>query len=159
VKKVKDFMNKKVVSFKPQDSVFDVAETFSKMGISGAPVVNKGRVVGVISETDLVKFMSMKLSAIMSSYEMPLQSLSTLCLNLIKAGKDHLDVKRDIDRLLKIKVKDVMSREVISVKPDMNIFDVASVMKKHDINRLPVVSKGRLVGIIARADLIRALVD
>lgn len=159
MKKVKDFMNKKVVSFKPEDSIFDVAQTFAKIGISGAPVVSKGKVIGVISETDVVKFMSMRLSNALNSKSLPLQSLSMICFNFIKAGKDHLTIKKDLERLSKTKVKNVMTKEAVSVKPDTNVFDAAAIMERHDVNRLPVVSGGKLVGIVARADLIKALVD
>lgn len=157
MKKVKDFMNKKVVFFKPDDSIFDVAQTFAKLGISGAPVVSKGKVIGIISETDLVKFMSMKLAYALNT--MPLQSLSMLFFHLIKAGKYHLSVKKDIERLSKTKVKDVMTKEAVCVNPETNLFEAAAIMERYDINRLPVVSKGRLVGIIARADLIKALIE
>ena len=159
MKKVKDFMNKKVVFFKPEDSIFDVAQTFSKLGISGAPVVGKGKIIGVVSETDIVKFMSMKLLRSMNSRPFINQSLSMLCLNLLKAGADQLGMKNEMERLYKTRVKDVMTKEAVSVSPDTNLFDAAAIMEKHDVNRLPVVSKGKLIGIIARADLIKALVE
>jgi CBS domain-containing protein len=159
MKKVKDFMNKKVVSFKPEDSIFDVAQTFAKLGISGAPVVSRGKVIGVVSETDVVKFMSMKLSNTLNSKSLPLQSLSMICLNLIRAGKSHLAIKKDLERISKTKVKNVMTKEAVSVSPDTNVFDAAAIMERHDVNRLPVVSSGKLIGIVARADLIKALVD
>jgi CBS domain-containing protein len=159
MKKVKDFMNSKVVSFKPDDSIFDAAQTFAKMGISGAPVVNKDRIIGVVSETDIVKFMSVKLAHFMDASIKPTQSLTMLCLYVIKAGKCQVDIRKNIEKLYKTRVKDVMSKDALTVDPDMNVFEAAALMEKHDINRLPVVVKGRLVGIIARADLIKALVD
>jgi len=122
-------------------------------------VVSRGKVLGVVSETDIVKFMSMKLSQSLNSKSLPLQSLSMICLNLIKTGKSHLAIKEDLERISRIKVKNVMTKEAVSVGPDTNIFDAAAMMERHDINRLPVVSRGKLVGIIARADLIKALVD
>ena len=64
MKKVENFMNKRVVFFSPEDSIFDVAKIFSKRSISGAPVVRNKKVIGVISESDIVKFMSLKLGKV-----------------------------------------------------------------------------------------------
>jgi CBS domain-containing protein len=159
MKKVEGFMNKKVVFFKPEDSIFDVAQTFAKLGISGAPVVSKDRIIGVVSETDIVKFMSMKFAHFLNSAFKPTQSLTMLCLYLIKAGKTQIDIRKDVQKLYKTRVKDVMSKDAVTVAPDTNVFEAAALMEKHDVNRLPVVNKGKLVGIIARADLIKALLD
>lgn len=160
MKKVKDFMNRKVITIKPSDSIFDAAKVFSELGISGAPVVYRKKVVGVISETDIIKFMSMKLSDVMElPPKMMQQSLSMLCIGLIRVGREHLGLKKEIDRLSRTRVKDVMSKEAVSIGPDANVFDAAAIMQRHDVNRLPVVRKGKLVGLIARADLIRALIE
>ena len=55
--KVKDVMHSDVMFVRPNWTVFDVAKIFEKNGISGAPVVEKGKVIGVVSMSDLVKFM------------------------------------------------------------------------------------------------------
>ena len=61
MKLVKDYMKKDVIYFTPNDSIFDVAKVFSEKNISGAPVVDNGQIVGIISETDIIKFMRLKL--------------------------------------------------------------------------------------------------
>ena len=159
MKKVKNFMNTEVVYFKADNSIFDVAKIFSEHGISGAPVVEKGKVIGVISETDIVNFMKIKLcSSLVVPSEVTHHSLSLLLLNFLRAGKDHLEFKNELDRISKTKVEDMMSREIVAVKPDTNLFEAAILMEKHDVNRLPVIKDDKLIGIIARADLIKALV-
>lgn len=150
-------MNPKVIYFSPEDSIFEVARVFAEKDISGAPVVEKDKVVGVISISDIVKFMSLKLEHSNSVISNPL-SLSMAILNLIKLGKDYLTFKKELEKLSSTKVKDVMSKKVVSVDPDASLIEAATLMAKNDVNRLPVIDKdGKLVGIIAREDLVRSL--
>lgn len=152
MKKVLDFMNKDVIYFKPDDTIFDAAKVFSEKNISGAPVVENEKVVGVVSESDIVNFMSMKFGKKPSV----LPSISLIIFSFIK---EQTKFKDEIERISKTKIKDIMSKEIVCAHPEMNLLDAASLMKKKDVNRLPVIDKGKLVGIIARADLIRALIE
>jgi CBS domain-containing protein len=158
MKKVRDFMRRDVFFVKPNHSVFDVAKVFSQNNISGAPVVDKGKVVGVVSISDIVRFMSIKLADAEVIAHEP-QSLTFLFLNLIKMGKDYIDFKREMERISKTEIKHMMSKDVICISPDANLLEAAKMMEKNDVNRLPVIENGKLVGIIARADLIKALIE
>jgi CBS domain-containing protein len=82
-----------------------------------------------------------------------------LILNLIKLGKDYSEFKKELDRISKFTVKDVMSKEVVFINPDSDLFEAANIMDKYDVNRLPVIDDGKLIGVISRADLIKALID
>ena len=156
MKLVKDYMKRKVMTAKPTDSIFKVASILSKHHISGLPVVKGRRVVGVITEADIVRFMKLDLSKTHTELMAEPHALSVVILTLIK---DQLNVKKHLERMSKIEVKDLMSKDVISIKPDENILEAATRLDQNQIDRLPVVKNGKLVGIIARADLIRALVD
>ncbi len=155
MKLVKDYMKKKVIYFKPDDSIFDVAEILSKHHISGAPVVKKNKLVGVISETNIIEYMKMNISAVRPGSAEP-HILTLLAVTLVKDG---LGIKKELERLSRIKVKDLMSTNVVSISSDQNILEAATVLEKNDIERLPVVDDSKLVGIITRADLIKALID
>lgn len=163
MKRVKDYMSKRVVYLKPEDTIFKAAQVFCKRGISGAPVVDSSktkRIVGVMSESDVVKFMGTKICNVKSVLSnLAYQSLSLMFLQFINLGKNHLSLKKRFDKLSKIRVKDLMSKRVVSVSPEDSIFDAAEKMDAKKVNRLPVVKKRKLVGIIARADLVRALCD
>lgn len=151
MKKVKEFMNPNVIHFDPDDSVFKVAKVFSENDISGAPVIKNSKVIGVISESDIVKFLSFKLGR-----PNPFQtSLSLLVLSFIR---DNIQIKSQLKKLSKIKIKDFMSKEVISIHPEASLLEAACMMEKNDINRLLVLDNSKLVGIIARTDLIKALI-
>jgi CBS domain-containing protein len=163
MKKVKDFMSRRVVYLKPNDTIFKAAKSFCRRGISGAPVVSSAqskRVIGVVSESDIVKFMGTKVCNTQSmAGDFTYQSLSLLLLHFVRTGKDYLGFKKELGRISKTKIKDVMSKRVISVSPDESVLDAAERMDSNDVNRLPVVKNGKLVGIIARADLLKALVS
>lgn len=154
--KVKDVMRSDVMFVRPHWTVFDCAKAFEKNNISGAPVVDHGRVIGIVSISDLVRFMGLKLVDADILAEQP-QGLSMLLLNLVQIGKDYIDFKKELERIAKFTVKDVMSKDVVSISPHANLYEAAKLMEDNDVNRLPVIHNGKLVGIIARADLIRAL--
>ncbi|MBI2547089.1 MAG: CBS domain-containing protein [Candidatus Aenigmarchaeota archaeon] len=149
-------MKRKVISVKPADSIFKVAEILSKHHISGAPVVRKGRVVGVITESDIIKFMKLDLSKSHADLLTEPYALSVVILMLIN---DQLDVKKQLEKMSKIKVEDFMSTDVISIEPDDGILDASKLLDKYDIDRLLVIKKGSLVGILSRCDLIKSLLD
>jgi CBS domain-containing protein len=158
MKKVREFMNRNVFFVKPNHSIFDVAKVFSKSNISGAPVVEKGKVIGLISISDIIRFMGIKL-ADSNAVAKAQTSLSLLFLNLTKLGKDYLGFKKELGRISKTEVRYMMSKDAVCISPEANLFEAAVLMEKHDVNTIPVVEKDKLVGIIARADLIKALVD
>lgn len=156
MKNVRDFMNREVVFFSPETSVFEVAKAFSDKSISGAPVIKDDKVVGVISVSDIVRFMSMKLSRVKFS-EIP--SLSLLVLNVIQSGKEYITFKKEMEKISKTEIRHMMSKKTVSISPGASLYEAAATMEKNDVNRLPVIENEKLVGIIARADLIKALIE
>ena len=155
MKTVREFMNKEVVYVSPDDTIFDAANLFSQLNIAGAPVVEKEKIVGIISISDIIKFIDIKLG-VLPKIDTP--GLSSLLLALVQMQKIHMDFKKELKKTTKLKVKEVMSRNVITISPTMTLLEVAELMEKYDFNRFPVVEDGKLVGIVARADLIRALI-
>ncbi|MEM5883030.1 MAG: CBS domain-containing protein, partial [Candidatus Aenigmatarchaeota archaeon] len=106
--------------------------------------------------SDIIKFVSMKLQ---KSDLTQIPSLSLLLFDFIKSSKEYLQMKKEINKILKVKVKDVMTKEVITISPEASLIEAASLMEKNDVNRLPVIENDKLVGIIAREDLIKALIE
>lgn len=158
MKRARDYMRKEVVSFGPHDSVFDVAEVLSKNNISGAPVVDGRKVVGMISVTDIVRFMQVKIpDSNFFGHETHPESLSMMVAGFVKEG---LEFANEVKKLSKSMVKDFMSKDVVSIEPEATLIEVAETLDKHRIDRLPVIEKGgKLVGIISRTDLLKALLD
>ena len=154
IKLVKDYMKKRVVKFSPEDSIFKVAKVLSKKHISGGPVVKKGKLVGVISESDIIKFMQLKFPGT-SSLQEP-HMLSLVIANLIK---DQLKFKKELERISKVKVADIMTKDPITISPNDTLIEAATRMAKYDVQRLIVVKKDKVIGIITRADLLKALLE
>lgn len=150
---VKDAMNKNVITCKPDDPVSELAELFKNKHISGMPVVEKGKVVGIVSETDLLTlFKSPELSDDMilpspfEIIEMPLRSLVRF--EEFKKALEDIRIKP---------VREIMKKKIYSISPDSTLEDASSMMVKHRVNRLPVIDNGKLVGIVVRSDIIRGL--
>ena len=155
--KVGEVMTKDVITFKPGDKISHVIETFRNKKISGAPVVDGGRVVGVISEADIIK-----LDSPVELPEVEINPLNPFAIyeiysfwNAVKRIPEELRGRHEL--LLNGYVKDVMSKKPVTISPDASISEAAKIMRKNDFNRLPVVDKGKLVGIIARQDIIGVL--
>ena len=155
MKTVKKFMNENVICLSPDDTIFDAARILSQSNIAGAPVVEKDKIVGIISISDIIRFIDIKMGKL-PRIQTP--GLSTLLLALIQMQKVRSDFKKELKKITATKIKDVMTKDVITVSPSQTIIDVAELMEKHDINRLPVVDDGKIVGIVARADVIKSLI-
>jgi len=155
MKTVKELMNEKVVCLSPDDTIFDASKILSQLNIAGAPVVEKEKIIGIVSISDIIKFIDIKLGKL-PKIDTP--GLSTLLLALVQMQKVHSDFKKELEKITKTKIKDVMTKNVITISSSQTIIDVAELMEKHDINRLPVVDDGKIVGIVARADIIKALI-
>lgn len=155
MKTVKEFMNKDVISLSPDDTVFDAAKLLAQLKIAGAPVVKDEKVVGIISISDVVKFINIKLGKL-PVIDSP--GLGSLILALAQMQKLQLDFKKELDKITRSKVEEVMTKNVITTSPSSTLLEAAELMEKHDVNRLPVVSEGKLVGIVTRADLVSALI-
>jgi len=156
MKTVKEFMNEDVVFLSPNNTIFEAAKLLAQLDIAGAPVVKNDRIVGILSISDIIKFVDIKLGKL-PNIDTP--GLSTFLLALMKMKKLHSDFEKELDKITKSKVKEVMTKNVITVSPSSTLIETAELMEKHNVNRLPVVSERKLVGIVARADLIRALID
>jgi CBS domain-containing protein len=155
MKTVKEFMNPNVVCLSPDDTIFDAAKILSQLNIAGAPVVKKDKIVGIVSISDIIKFVDIKLGKL-PKIDTP--GLSTLLLALVQIKKVHSDFKKELKIISATKIKDVMTKEVKTVSPHQSIIDVAELMERHDVNRLPVIDNGKIVGIVARADIIKSLI-
>ena len=148
-------MRRNVIYFSPKDSIFEIARVLSRENISGAPVIDGGKVTGVISETDIVRFMKIKLPKFRLATEEP-HVLALLTAELVK---EEVEFVREIKKIARTEVGDFMSKDIISVSPESTLLEAAEVMENKKVSRLPVIASGRLVGMISRIDLIKALVE
>jgi len=142
-----DIMKKNVVTVKEDTTVEDLARLLSKHRISGAPVVNdQNQVVGIVSEGDLV---SLDADIHFPHYFQFLDSV--IFLESTKKFEER------VRKAAATEVGEIMTADVITVQKDTPAQEVATALTDKEINRLPVLDGDVLVGIITRADLVRAI--
>jgi len=126
-------MSRPVISVQPDMPVQDTLALFRKEHIRRAPVLKDGKLVGIVSENDLLNASPSQVT-----------SLSVWEINYL---------------ISKIKVSEVMTRKVITVKADTPIEEAARVMADNKFGGLPVVDGGRVVGIITETDLFKIFLE
>ncbi len=143
---VGDIMTQPVITVGPQTTIAEAAQLMLQRHISGLPVVDAaGAVVGIVTEGDLLR-----------RAETGTERRHARWLEfIISPGR----LAREYAGAHAHRVGEVMSQEVISVTPQDPLEAVVRLMERRHIKRLPVIAAGRLVGIISRANLVRALVE
>ena len=148
---VRDAMTRDVVAVKSDDTLEKVLDVLARNNISGCPVVSRKNVIGLVSQTDILKLIDVH-----SKIQTPESGLFPLILAVIRS--EHYDrLKETLKDILNIKVRDFMSKIVVTINADEDIYKAARLMNKTDVDRLPVLDGKKLVGIIARGDIIKAL--
>jgi CBS domain-containing protein len=147
--KVREIMQTEVITAKPDTTVGELADILGKNKISGVPVVDEqGRVLGMVSEADII------LQDADLHFPYYIQFLE-MVIYLQSVHKFEERVRKSIGS----KVTEIMSDEVVSVSPDATVRETATLMADRDVNRLPVIENERLVGIVTRGDIVRAIAE
>jgi CBS domain-containing protein len=142
--KARDVMVAPVITVKPESSVQEVAKTLVDRRISAVPVVDDaGKLVGIISEGDL-----------MHRRETGTERRYHWWLHLV-AGDASLPA--DYIKAHGRKAADVMTQNVITATPETALDEIAILIERNAIKRVPIVTNGQLVGIVSRANLVQAL--
>jgi CBS domain-containing protein len=142
-----DVMTTDVITVDPDTTVQALATLLAERGISGAPVVDSiGRLVGIISEGDLLH------RAEIGTARRHRERRRSWWL-------DHFasDLAREYVKSHGRTVKDIMTRDVVTVTEDTDLADVAALLEAKRIKRVPVMRDGKLIGIISRANIVRAV--
>lgn len=133
---VRDVMSDHPLTVTPDVPLKDVARLLVRTGLGALPVVDEDqRVIGMVSEREVVRF----LLHVQAFTGPDARVASPLAIGVRTA-------------------RDVMSRQVLCVAPEQPIAEVASLMSNKDVDRVPVVREGRLVGFLTRGDIVRKLI-
>jgi acetoin utilization protein AcuB len=132
--KVKELMSKKLFTVGPEDMLDKVFFLFNFEAIRHLPVVEKGKVVGVLSDRELKKIMGAR---------------KKIVTDKVDGTQFTVHARR---------VATIMSRGITTIGPDEQAADAAAIMAKRKISCLPVVKKGKLVGMLTSTDILRAYV-
>ncbi len=140
-----DVMTSPVLTVRPETLVREIAALLLERRISAVPVVENGRLVGLVSEADLLHRHEIGTDCIARS--------GSWWLRLFSADPSLEDYIKSHAR----QARDVMTREIVSVAPDTPVAEIADLLESCGIRRVPVLRDGRLIGIVSRANLIQAL--
>jgi CBS domain-containing protein len=145
IMKARDVMTKSVVTVRPETTVREIARRLIERNVSAVPVVDlEERVVGIVSEGDLMR-----------RPESDTERYPSWWLHLF-AGADEW--AQQYVKSHGLTAADVMTCSVITASEETSLEDIATLLEKYRIKRVPIVRDGRLVGIVSRANLLHGLV-
>jgi CBS domain-containing protein len=143
----KDIMTKRVLTVKPETTVKALAQFLLKHKISGVPVVDRsGKLAGIVTEGDLIfRDANVHLPTVVTVFD------SVIYL------ENPRKYERELQKVIGGKVADIMSRDVLTIEPDLELSAIATIMHERKRHLLPVLKDGKLVGIVGKADVVRAI--
>lgn len=145
--KAKDIMTRDVITVKEETTVRELAQLFIARKISGAPVENsQGRIIGVVTESDLI-FQNKKL-------HMP-TAVAILDAFIFLESSDKTE--KELKKMAASTAGEICSHKLVSVSPDTDLDDLATLMAEKKIHTLPVMDEDKLVGVIGKSDIIRTI--
>ena len=135
----KDLMTEVPTTVSPEHSVWHATQIMLSEHVSGVPVLaDDGLLAGIVTEGDLLRRTELGTA---EAFPNPLQDADAVARAYVKSRS--------------WKVGDVMTKNVITIDENAAVHEIAKLIDQHDIKRLPVMRKERLVGIVSRADLLK----
>ena len=175
---VRDLMTRDVVTVDPDLSLRDAVEAFAAHRVSGAPVTSGGRVVGVLSASDVLAFEGESPGVPTERPELELEEWNEptewvegeeapaafFSEQWSDAGADVLERFAEVsgpewDRLAEHCVSEAMTPSICSIAPFVDVYTAAEYMVRAGVHRLIVLQDGRLVGVLSSMDIVRAVAE
>ncbi|MCD4813243.1 CBS domain-containing protein [bacterium] len=147
--KASDIMTKEIFSVQPDMTVKAVAQFFLQNNISGAPVLDDhAALVGIVTEGDVI-FRDATVHA---------PTMITLfdAIIYLEGTQKH---EQELKKIIGGKVEDIMSKDVVTISPEADLQEMATIMHEKKKHLLPVVESGKVVGIVGKADMVRAIIQ
>lgn len=143
----KDIMSRNVITVKEEMPVRELAELLWKNRISGAPVLDRdGKLIAVVTESDLID----------QNKKVHIPTMISFLDSVVYLERPD-KMKEDIKKMAGTTVRDIYSAKLVTVEEDTPLDEIASIMAEKNVHTLPVLSGGRLVGVIGKTDIIRTL--
>jgi CBS domain-containing protein len=142
--KARDVMVSAVIGVRPNARVEEVASILLANHISAVPVINEqGELLGIVSEGDLMRRAEAGTERRRSWWLEQLTGKQVLAAEYVKTHSHE--------------VRDIMTRSVITATPETALGEIATLLERNRIKRVPIVQNGKIVGIVSRANLLQAL--
>jgi len=145
--KIREIMTSDPITLSPETEIVPAAKLLLERRINGAPVVDReGRLVGILCQSDLIA----------QQKKIPLPSVFVLADGLLPlVSQKH--VEQQLKKIAALTVSEAMTPDPVTVGPEMEVEEAATLMVDRNFHTLPVVEGGRLVGVVGKEDILRTL--
>lgn len=145
-----DIMTSPTITINKDQNVKEALDLLAKKNISGVPVTDeKGKLVGIISGADIMRYSQQKKLV-------PFSSTSLWVTSLGNTDNDMQMIRSGYENLQRTMIEKIMTKKVYTASKDTPISEVAQIMSKRNINRIPIVeSDNQVIGIVTRNDLVK----
>ncbi|HXV20338.1 MAG TPA: CBS domain-containing protein [Desulfuromonadales bacterium] len=145
--KAKDIMTRTVHTVSTDTEVEELARLFVETGVSAMPVLDaKGALQGIVTETDLVE------------QNKPLHIPTVISIfDWVLYLESEKNFREQVEKMTARKVGEICTREVVTCTPETPVAEIAALMVDHKAHLIPVVEGEKVVGVVARLDIIRAM--
>lgn len=149
----KEIMSKPAVSIKENQTVKEALDILAEHKISGLVVVDdESKVIGIISDTDIIRYSQQRSVIPQTNFSFWTSPYTEM--------DDIASIREGFEMLHRTLISQVMTKKVHTVKKDTPATDVAKLMNRRNINRVPVIDDDeKLVGIITRSDVVQCLAN
>lgn len=145
--RAKDIMTKEVITVKPDVGIEELAKILVEHKISGVPVVNdEGELVGIVTENDLIS----------RNKRLHIPTFIRLFDAFIMLERPS-KMEEEIKKMMATKVEDICTKNVITVTEETLLEDIATIMAEKKVHLIPVLDGKKVVGIIGKVDIIKAM--
>lgn len=146
--KAKDIMTSQCITLTPDTDISTAAKTLLENKINGAPVVDNGKVVGILCQSDLVA----------QQKKVTLPSFFTL-LDGVFPLSSHEELEKEMTKISALKVGEAMTPTPTFITPETSIEDIATMMANEKLYTLPVIMDDNLVGVVGKEDVLKTLLE
>ncbi len=146
--KAKDIMTRDVITVKPEATIKELARLLTDHRISGVPVVNdRGEIAGIVTENDLIR----------KNKRLHIPTVIRLFDAYLLVGSKEME--KEIRNIAATTVDEICTKEVVSIEEETSVEEIATIMAEQHIHLLPVLRGRKVVGIVGKADMVRAMAD
>lgn len=146
--KVKDIMTKELITVSPDTEIVQATKLLLENRINGIPVTDEtGKLLGILCQSDLIA----------QQKKLPIPSFFTFLDGLITLTSMK-QIEKQVQKIAAITVAQAMTPNPVTVQPETDIETVAALMVDKNFHTIPVVDKGKLVGIVGKEDVLKTLI-
>ena len=147
MKTARDIMTTNVVTVKKDQPISDLSKLFIENHFNGVPVLDDaGKVIGVVTQSNLIEQnKNLHIPTVIALFDAVL---------FLESEKKF---ESDVKKLTGSKIEDIYHKKPITVSPDADLSEITTIMAEKDVHTLPVLEDDKLIGIVGKKDVIRAL--